>query len=351
MKNFLFICLGILIGILIFGALGILYLSLNEYKPEDVTVLKTEVNSDMTSPSTLTLTSWNIGYCGLGENEDFILDGGKSSYPVKENFIKYFNGVLDSLSEMDSDILLLQEVDTNSKRSYSTDEYLATEHVFPEYDSCFAMNYKAIFVPFPLLNPIGKVESGIATFSKYAIDSAERFSLPGEYSWPTRVVHLKRCMSVSEIPVENSDKSLIAVNIHLSAYDNGDLRTAQLDFLKKFIVDKYEEGYYVVVGGDWNNILPVPGADEYELKEGEKYWKPMDIPEDWTPEGWTWGADGSIPTYRSLDEPLVTAEKGQYGVIDGFLISPNIELINAEGIDLGFENSDHNPVKIEIVLK
>jgi exonuclease III len=37
-------------------------------------------------------------------------------------------------------------------------------------------------------------------------------------------------------------------------------------------------------------------------------------------------------------------------VIDYFLLSPNIELLEVKGIDEGFENSDHNPVSMRIKL-
>jgi endonuclease/exonuclease/phosphatase family metal-dependent hydrolase len=35
-------------------------------------------------------------------------------------------------------------------------------------------------------------------------------------------------------------------------------------------------------------------------------------------------------------------------VIDGFLISPNLEIINTKTHDLGFKNSDHNPVTVTL---
>lgn len=43
-------------------------------------------------------------------------------------------------------------------------------------------------------------------------------------------------------------------------------------------------------------------------------------------------------------------ENTQYYVIDGFIISPNVELLDVETLDLGFENSDHNPVIISFSL-
>jgi len=41
----------------------------------------------------------------------------------------------------------------------------------------------------------------------------------------------------------------------------------------------------------------------------------------------------------------------QHYVIDGLILSPNVELKRVETLDEGFENSDHNPVKVQVVLK
>lgn len=38
-------------------------------------------------------------------------------------------------------------------------------------------------------------------------------------------------------------------------------------------------------------------------------------------------------------------------IIDGFIVSPNVEIVNVQGKDLKFENSDHNPVSAVFKLK
>jgi exonuclease III len=38
-------------------------------------------------------------------------------------------------------------------------------------------------------------------------------------------------------------------------------------------------------------------------------------------------------------------------VIDGFIVSPNVEVLSVQTIDLDFKNSDHNPVKLTFALK
>ena len=38
-------------------------------------------------------------------------------------------------------------------------------------------------------------------------------------------------------------------------------------------------------------------------------------------------------------------------MIDGFIISDNLEIEHVETLDLGFKNADHNPVVVTLRLK
>jgi hypothetical protein len=89
--------------------------------------------------------------------------------------------------------------------------------------------------------------------------------------------------------------------------------------------------------------------DTFPIYKDGEFWMPYKIPEDWISQDWTFGVGNLIPTYRLLNAPY---EEGitQVGVIDGFLVSPNVKLLETEVIDLSFENSDHNPVRITIKL-
>ena len=70
-------------------------------------------------------------------------------------------------------------------------------------------------------------------------------------------------------------------------------------------------------------------------------------------DGWHFACDLSVPSCRLLNQPYDPAdtENTQYYVIDGFILSPNVELLTVEGVDLDFANSDHNPVLISVNLK
>ena len=72
------------------------------------------------------------------------------------------------------------------------------------------------------------------------------------------------------------------------------------------------------------------------------------LTEESLPAGWRYAFDGTNPTCRLLDQPY--CEDCQLYVIDGFILSPNVELTQVETVHLDFTNSDHNPVRLEVRL-
>ena len=69
---------------------------------------------------------------------------------------------------------------------------------------------------------------------------------------------------------------------------------------------------------------------------------------------WQLLMDDSEPSCRSLDKPYVAGsdpKEFQHYVIDGFIVSDNIEVEDLSTINLGFKNSDHNPVTMQVTLK
>lgn len=114
-------------------------------------------------------------------------------------------GIEDLIRGADADFVMLQEVDTDSKRSYGYDQWRQYEFDLEDYESRFALNYSCDYVPYPVTEPIGRVHSGVATYSRYDITAATRYRLPCPFSWPVRIANLKRCLLVTRIPIDDSE--------------------------------------------------------------------------------------------------------------------------------------------------
>lgn len=347
------IVLIVLGAVLLLAAGLILWLSVCEFKPADVTDVKVENNSQVGEFSPfldqeLTVISWNIGYAGLGKDSDFFMDGGENvSSADQDTVTASLLGIYKQLytGNNQAGIYMLQEVDKNSARTYGMDE----SDCLGIYNSTYALNYSCPFVPYPL-PPIGRVNSGLLTTTMYDIDSSERISLPCPFDWPVSTANLKRCLLVSYLPIEGSSSKLVIVNLHLEAYDDGEGKIAQTKQLREFIQSEYEKGNYVIAGGDFNQVFP--GGIEKYPNEHPELWEPGIITEDIMPEGWSLAYDLETPSCRLLNQPYDPAdtENTQYYVIDGFIISPNVELISVETLNAGFEFSDHNPVQLKVRL-
>jgi hypothetical protein len=208
-------------------------------------------------------------------------------------------------------------------------------------------------VPAPFPQFIGKVESGIMILNSYGSGPAERLSLPGAFAWPTRLAQLKRCLLVERVPVEaggdEPDAELVLVNFHLEAYDEGGAgRAAQTRVLAEFLEAEYQKGNYCVAGGDFNQVFPAY-RDLFPV-ENTEFFNPGVVDGSLFGEGWTLAMDPSTPSCRSLDKPYEGPEGHQFYLIDGFIHSPNVEMEALQTQDLGFRNSDHNPVKLTFRL-
>lgn len=343
----------LIVGLYIGG--NILYATLTDYQPPETEEVKI-YNQSSVGPqdSVYSFLIWNIGYSGLGSEEDFFFDGGETVVASKERVEENFKGILKQIeNRYETDFILLQEVDTLANRSYYTNQFIAIAKLLSGHNYSFATNYLVKFVPMPLTtapwNTMGRVEAGLATYSKPKCDESIRYSFPGNYDWPTRVYFLDRCFLLRRHTLP-SGKQMVVINTHNSAYDDGTLKAKQMEYLKDILVDEYEKGNYVVVGGDWNQSPPNFDVDQFNInREVSQEATGTNISADYLP-GWTWAYDPAVPTNRSLLAPF-DDNTTRTGLIDFYLVSPNIQVTKVEGIDLNFRSSDHQPVYMEVKLK
>ena len=346
----------IIIAILVLGFVGlIVYAIVSDYKPgEKELIARSDKPSLLEDSISYSLLTWNIGYAGLDKEMDFFKDGGTKVITPEVNCRENVSRIEDFLLKNDTiDFVYIQEIDRDSKRSYRIDEYKDISEKLTGYNSYFAKNYDVFFVPAPPTKPMGKVLSGIAIYSKFIPESSTRYSLPGDFGFPTQLFYLDRCFMVNRYRTRNS-KELVLINTHNEAFDaGGDIRKAQMERLKEFVMNEYNSGNYVIAGGDWNQYPPdfkpnFTGNKAFTGQIGN--FSLVGIESDYIQGGWKWIYDPSAPSFRTLlaaYDPAITPTS----VCDIFLISPNVESTYVKCQNLGFANSDHNPVIIEVRFK
>ena len=346
----------IVLAILLFGFIGlILYAIASDYKPDDKELIGRPDNPAVLKDSlTLNLLTWNIGYAGLDKNMDFFKDGGTKVITPEDKYLENISGIDDFLVKNDTvDFILLQEIDRDSKRSYRIDQYQRLSENLSGHNPFFATNYDVFFVPAPPTKPMGKVVSGIATFSKHTPVSSTRYSLPGDFGFPTQLFYLDRCFMVSRYRIENG-KELVLINTHNEAFDEGgSIREAQMELLREFALNEYSSGNYLIFGGDWNQYPPgfrpsFSGNKAFTGQVGN--FNLVGIEPDYMPVEWKWIYDPTVPSVRTLMAAYDFATTPT-SVCDFFLISPNIESVSVKCIHLDFACSDHNPVIIKVKLR
>lgn len=342
---------------IILGLVGLLILmfafflgwqTLTEFNPPKEEVISVNNNADSLH-DTLSLVTWNIGYFGLGAEMDFFYEGGANVRPSEELYSAYCAAGMQRMASFDSlDFILLQEVDTLSRRSFHDNQYRKIREAMPGFHNFFAPNYVA-WVPVPLKNPMGKVHAGVVSLSKNEPVNARRVSFGSSYSWPMRLFQLKRCFL--ELRFNTKDgRQLVMINTHNSAFeDASELREIELNTLKQLMEAEYRKGNYVVIGGDWNQNPPMFDSSKVLDIYHPQLIKPG-IPNDYLPTGWKYAYDPKHTTNRYVNIPYTEGQTSST-LIDFFVVSPNVEVLEITTIPTSFKESDHQPVKMKVRLK
>lgn len=355
--------IGIIIGAIILILVSyVLYISLQYYRIEDAKSYQADIvqNTDASVKTnhTYTITTYNIGFGAYNHDFSFFMDSGvmkdgtkvsgkKSRADSKQVVIDNISGAIGKMMTISPDFALFQEVDVDATRSYHVNQYLELQKSFSHMTNVYVSNFHSAYLFYPLFQPHGKVQSGICTFSKYQIDTCIRYSLEVSKDFPEKFFDLDRCFSASYIPVLNG-KSLVIVNVHLSAYDEGGVyRQKQWQQLNTFLQEEYQKGNYIVCGGDFNHDI-AQTVDKFDTEQLKPDWV-YELKESDLTAHFHFATDDSIGTCRSTDIPY---EKGvNYTVVlDGFIVSDNIIVNKVQNVNTNFLYSDHNPVLMEFTM-
>jgi len=197
---------------------------------------------------TLTVMTWNIGYAsGMENNKGNVL----SSADITANLDR----IAASMRKNNADIVALQEIDFNSRRSHGINQlrYLQEKLNFPF--AAYILNWNKRYVPYPMSldfkKHFGRMQSGQAVLSRVPIteNTAEFLAKPFDKPFWYNLFYISR--AVQRVKVLVAGMELDLYNVHLEAFhtDTRMHQAMQLLDLKK--ARGFAAGFVV---GDFNSL-------------------------------------------------------------------------------------------------
>lgn len=354
MKKALKVAGSILLAFICVIAVYITYCFATYYRLDDnieIPIEKTEQQLilDPSTDTDLSIVDANYGYGTFSPDYTFFMDGGSESWARSleecNTNITVFNNEIMGLHP---DFALMQELDIDADRSYHQNQYDLVRRLNPEYNAAFAQNYDSPYLFYPFHQPIGKTKAGMATLSRYSMSSAIRRSLPMPTDF-NKFLDLDRCLEVTRIPT-TTGHDLVLINLHLSAYGKeSDTSALQDEMLFTIMQEERDKGNYVIAGGDFNHDMNYDAAENNAPDYAEPFVYSR-VPKGFTVTAAHFSSDDAS-AYTNRDGGSVVDENNRYRVFDSFIFSDNIECLSSEVVNLGFKNSDHNPLLMHFSLK
>ncbi|MFK5998148.1 MAG: endonuclease/exonuclease/phosphatase family protein [Rhodobacterales bacterium] len=283
----------------------------------------------------ITVTTWNIGFAGLGAEADLFIDGGHSLRALNRAKIKTAtNAIADMLPGFQSDIVLLQEDAHAGFMTRGIDVHRVIAQRMAGYSQCFWPDFHSLFTPKPF-----RFKHGVTTFSKFHNLTTTALTMPQDPLYYFGLLKKYYGGIVQKYPIEGQG-AWVVINIHLSAFDNA-ARQQQLGVLFAYALAEYKAGNYVVIGGDWNMRL-TDTEFPYDAKKRPQC-DIYDFPPAALPKGWSLVADSTVPSLRAMGAPYIKGKTYSF-IVDGFVVSPNVRGDAVKTHDLQFRHTDHHPV-------
>lgn len=289
------------------------------------------------NPTMLRVMTWNIRFGAA--RIPWFGDSCGDKVILKKSFVTgNLQRIADKINETQPDILLLQEIDVQSKRSAYIDEVQwLLDHTHLNYGA-FASVWKAQFIP---SDGLGRMNMGNAILSRWPVSETQRIQLQlrGDQDALTKYFYLRRCIVITKINLPNFN-NLYAVNIHASAFSTDDTKQQHIDSFK-LELDKIDAaGGYFIAGGDLNELPPGATKTDYCLEDmcdDESYHQQDDDPfhkegSYFTPEV-TW----LIPLFETY-QPAVTLQNYLSNESHYFSSTPDWTAFYNRKIDYLFTN-------------
>lgn len=225
--------------------------------------------------------TWNVQYMASKNYVFFydLLDGsGKDTRPSSKDIKKTLKAVAKIIKQENPDIILLQEVDENAKRTDYQDQLTELLKLLPkEYKAHTSSWYwLASFVPHPKI--WGRVGMKLSIISKYKISEATRYQLPLiPDNWLTQQFNLKRAIQEAKFPLKNGSE-LSVFNTHLDAFAQGtNTMQKQVAQAQELLDKRTKENKFWIIGGDFNLLPSIKSYENLDDYQKEYYQKKSEL--------------------------------------------------------------------------
>ncbi len=258
-------------------------------------------------------------------------------------------GAVRYVKALDPDLYLFQSVDYAATRSHKLDEVELIGLDLRRFSKIYSPNYQTMYQFWPPAKPVGIINSGTYTVSKYKVTSVIRKQLPISENFISKFGAQDAGISLCYLPISRSDHELVLMNVDLSEY-SGKAWQKQFDTLLALAQAEYDKGNYVIVGGDFKadiaysvNRFNGDYKQDSELIEisntslGENF--DLVIPDNYTTQA----------SYRVANEAYEQGHSLEY-TSDGFFVSDNLTATSTI-IDTRYRYSNHNPIQMSFTLK
>lgn len=293
----------------------------------------------------INVVSWNVAWA-YGWGSDYRPDAPTRT---EADLSKNLERIAQTLVQLDADLVLVQEIDFGSDRSFGVDqahriaELAGLTYVAP------AVSWDLRYLPFPYWPPsrhAGRVRSGGAILSRFPLSDCwvELLEKPASQPFWYRPFYLFRYLQGCSVTV--GGRRVTVVNTHLEAFDPLN-RQEQARVLADRVAKL--EGP-VVFGGDLNSVPPEAG-----LRRGFP-----DEPETDLTEDATISIVRAIPGLQSVVSTASVSEDpsrwytfpshAPNRTLDHLFVGSDLKVLSAKVHREAGEASDHLPVVARIAL-
>ncbi|OEU70712.1 MAG: endonuclease/exonuclease/phosphatase [Desulfovibrio sp. S3730MH75] len=311
---------------------------ISELKHGSVLEFDNGVSEVKAKNSKLTVLTYNLGFAAGPMQETLADDHPESFYT--DNLDKFIGFV----KSKDVDILLLQEVDLNSKRSSYVDQL---EYIMDR----LGWGYAAPVVDWDLYFPLRKehkIVKATVVLSKFPISSNEYTLTSCKPNFDNILLNIfyypllwKSTMQRVSIIVGGNPIDIY--NVHLCVWSRA-ARVEQIKYLAKWI-NENPSGRDFIVAGDFNfqayiRGTPIPTVDMSKTPFMKQLW-------DQVPEISELYSSKSSDAQSIHNQYTFPERKHRY---DFMYYSANIQVLDSE-IDSSIDSSDHLPIVATFKLK